>query len=154
MSLEYEKKLEGEIDRELKALPEIAAPATLVSRVMAAIELRKALPWFRRAWDTWPGSLQGLFVVLMAALVGGICFGVWEATHTATFALAVHKVGGWFSGLSAIYTALNALAGAIVAMIKQVNSTILIACLCAAGLGYALFLALGTMYVRVAFAKR
>jgi hypothetical protein len=154
MSLEYEKKLEVEIDRELKALPEIIAPATLVSRVMAAIELRKALPWFRRAWHTWPGSLQGLFLVAMVALFGGICFGVWEATHTATFAITVHQVGGWFSGLSAICTALNALAGATVAMIKQVNSTILMAFLCAAGLGYALFLALGTMYVRVAFAKR
>jgi len=154
MSLGYENRLEVEIDRELKALPEIAAPATLVSRVMAAIELRRALPWFRRAWHTWPSSLQGLFLVTMVALFGGICFGIWEATHTATFALAVHKVGGWFSGLSAIYTALNALAGAIVAMIKQVNSTILMALLCAAGLGYALFLALGTMYVRVAFAKR
>ena|SRR5436190_2205366 len=154
MSLEYERKLEVQIDRELKSLPDVVAPTTLVSRVMAAIELRKALPWFRRAWDTWPGTLQGLFVVLMAALVGGICFGVWEASHTATFGLAIHKVGGWFSGLSAIYTALNALAGVVVALVKQVNSTLLIAVLCAAGLGYALFLALGTMYVRLAFAKR
>src|SRR5215470_10468591 len=154
MSLEYEKKLEVEIDCELKSLPEITAPATLVSRVMAAIELRKALPWFRRAWHTWPGSLQGLFVVTMLALIGGICFGVWETSHSATFGLAAQKVGGWFSGLGAIYTALNALAGALVAMIKQVNSTILIALLCAAGLGYALFLGLGTMYFRLAFAKR
>jgi hypothetical protein len=154
MSLEYERKLEAEIDRELKALPEITAPATLVSRVMAAIELRKALPWFRRAWDTWPGSLQGVFLVAMVALFGGICFGLWEASHTATFGLAVHKVGGWFSGLSALYTAFNALAAVIVALIKQINSTILMALLCAAGLGYALFLALGTVYVRMAFAKR
>ena len=154
MSLEYENRLEVEIDRELKALPEIAAPATLVLRVMAAIELRRALPWFRRAWHTWPGSLQGLFLVTMVALFGGICFGVWEATHTATFGVAVHKIGGWFSGLSAIYTALNALAGVVVALIKQINSTVLMALLCAAGLGYALFLGLGTMYFRVAFAKR
>jgi hypothetical protein len=121
---------------------------------MAAIELRAALPWFRRAWHTWPGSLQGLFLITMVALFGGICFGVWEATHTATFGLAVHKVGGWFSGLVAIYSALNALAGAIVALIKQINSTVLIAFLIAAGLGYAIFLGLGTMYVRLAFAKR
>ncbi len=154
MSLEYERKLEAEIDRELKELPEIGAPSTLVSRVMAAIELRKALPWFRRAWHTWPGSLQGLFLVAMVALFGGICFGVWDASHGATFALAVHKIGGWFSSLSAIYTALSALAGAIVALIKQINSTILMALLCAAGLGYALFLALGTVYFRLAFAKR
>jgi len=49
---------------------------------------------------------------------------------------------------------LNALAGVIVALIKQVNSTVLIGFLCAAGLGYALFLGLGTMYFRLAFAKR
>src|SRR5215831_10035297 len=109
MSLEYEKKLEVEIAGELRSLPDVVAPATSVSRVMAAIELRKALPWFRRAWHTWPRSLQGLFLVTMLTLFGGICFGVWEASHTAAFGLAVHKVGGWFSSLSAIYTALNAL---------------------------------------------
>jgi hypothetical protein len=90
----------------------------------------------------------------MVALFSGICFGVWEATHTASFGLAVHKVGGWFSGLNALYTTLNVLAGTIVALIKQINSTVLIAFLCAAGLGYALFLGLGTMYFRLAFAKR
>ena len=90
----------------------------------------------------------------MVALFSGICFGVWEASHTATFGLAIHKFGGWFSGLSALYTALNALAGAVVAIIKQINSTVLMALLCAAGLGYALFLGLGTVYFRLAFAKR
>lgn len=154
MSLEYERKLEAETDRELKALPDIAAPATLVARVMAAIEKRAALPWFRRAWDTWPGPLQGVFLVALLALFGGMCYGGWEASHTATFGLAVHKISGWFSGLAAIYTAFNALAGAIVALIKQVNSTILLAIFCAAGLGYAIFLGLGTMYFRLAFAKR
>jgi hypothetical protein len=39
-------------------------------------------------------------------------------------------------------------------LIKQINSTVLIAFLIAAGLGYAIFLGLGTMYVRLAFAKR
>jgi len=154
MSSEYEKKLEIAIDRELKALPEIAAPVTLVSRVMAAIELRKALPWFRRAWHTWPGSLQGLFIVTMVALFGGICFGVWDVSNSATFALAVHNFFFNDTATTEIYTAFNAVAGAIVAMIKQVNSRILMAFLCAAGLGYALFLALGTVYFRLAFAKR
>jgi hypothetical protein len=154
MSLEYEKNLEVEIDRELYSLPEVPAPATLISRVMASIELRKALPWFRRAWHTWPSSLQRAFLVAMLALFAGICFGAWEGTHTATFGLAVHTIGGWFSCFEAIWTTLNALAAAGVALIKQVNSAVLIGFLCAAGLGYAVFLALGTMYVRLAFAKR
>lgn len=152
--MDYEQKLEVEIDRELKSLPEIAAPATLIARVMASIELRKALPWFRRAWDTWPTSLQGLFLVTMLALFGGICFGGWEVAHSATFGLTVHKVAGWLSGFGAIYTTLNALAGAMVALIKQINSGVLVAFLFAAGLGYAIFLGLGTMYVRLAFSKR
>jgi hypothetical protein len=146
--------LEIEIDRELKSLPEIPAPAALISRVMATIELRAALPWFRRAWHTWPGPLQGGFLVAMLALLSGICFGAWEVTHTATFALAIQKVGGWFSGVTAIWTALNALAGVIVALIKQLNTAVVIAFMIAAGLGYAIFLGLGTMYVRLALAKR
>jgi hypothetical protein len=98
--------------------------------------------------------LQGLFLLAMLALFGGICFGGWEVTQTASFGLVVHKVSGWFSGFGAIYTTLNALAGAIVALIKQVNSIIVMAFFIAAGLGYAIFLGLGTMYVRLAFAKR
>jgi hypothetical protein len=68
--------------------------------------------------------------------------------------LAIQKVGGWFSGVTAIWTALNALAGVIVALIKQLNTAVVIAFMIAAGLGYAIFLGLGTMYVRLALAKR
>jgi hypothetical protein len=154
MNLDYEKKLEVEIDRELKSLPEIPAPARLIARVMATIEKRAALPWFRRAWDTWPGPLQGVFLIAMLAVFGSICFGAWEATQTATFSLGIHRIGGWLSGLGAMWTALNALAGVIVALVKQLNTAVVVAFMIAAGLGYAIFLGLGTMYVRLAFAKR
>ena len=41
MNSDYERNLEAQIDRELRALPDLRAPAALHSRVMAAIE-RKA----------------------------------------------------------------------------------------------------------------
>jgi hypothetical protein len=121
---------------------------------MATIEMRAALPWFRRAWHTWPRPLQGLFLITMLGLFGAICFAALGVTHTAVFTQGVQKVTGWFSSLGAIFTALNALAGAIVAVLKQLNTAVVMAILIAAGLGYAIFLALGTMYFRLAFAKR
>ena len=58
MNSEYEKRLEAEIERELKGLPELTAPGTLVSRVMAAIEQRADRPWYRQPWQAWPVALR------------------------------------------------------------------------------------------------
>ena len=54
MSAEYEKQLEAAIKRELKGLPDLPAPRTLMTRVLTAIENQSRLPWYRHPWQTWP----------------------------------------------------------------------------------------------------
>ena len=49
MNFESEKRLETQIDGQLKALPELMAPGTLILRVMRVIEMRLNLPWYRQA---------------------------------------------------------------------------------------------------------
>ena len=44
MNSEYDKQLEREIDRELRGLPQLAAPTALISRVMREIAIRARLP--------------------------------------------------------------------------------------------------------------
>jgi len=65
-----ERELEGLIHRELRRLPELEAPGTLIPRVMATIAARAQLPWWRRAWLTWPSAMQVLSVLLLLAAVG------------------------------------------------------------------------------------
>ena len=49
---------DGVLDRALRSLPPVAAPATLLPRVMAAIGAWSERPWYERAWFTWPRGWQ------------------------------------------------------------------------------------------------
>src|SRR5262249_24584680 len=67
--MEPDPHLENFIDEQLRRLPPVTAPATLLTRVMTAIAARAALPWCRQAWWHWPRIAQAavLFVALSAA---------------------------------------------------------------------------------------
>jgi hypothetical protein len=154
MNSDNDRQLELQISRELKALPELAAPASLANRVRAAIESRIHVPWYQRPWVTWPVALRMASFAMMLAVFGGLCFAGWELSRTETITLAMHRAGQWFSGLNTIGNLLNILAGSVALVVKKLGTTFIIACLVAAGLGYAIFLGLGTVYFRLAFAKR
>jgi ABC-type amino acid transport system permease subunit len=154
MNLNDNEQLKLAISRELKSLPELTAPASLASRVMAALERRANLPWHHRSWATWQPALQMASLAAMLALFGGLCFAGWELSRTETIMSAMHRAGQLFSGLNSIGSLFNILAGTAVLVAKKLGSTFIIACLVAAGLGYAVFMGLGTFYFRLAFAKR
>jgi uncharacterized membrane protein len=153
MNPDYDKRLEAEISRELKALPELAAPDTLVNRVMTALEQRARVPWYRRSWQTWPVALQTASLVVLLALFGGLCLAGWELSQAEAATLALHRVGAWFSGLSVIGNTFNVLVSAAALAVKKLGTGFIIACLVLAGLAYALCVGLGTVYFRLAFAK-
>lgn len=63
--------LERRIGWQLHQLPAPGAPATLLPRVMAAVQAWATRPWYQRAWTTWPAGWQAAaFVVLTATAVG------------------------------------------------------------------------------------
>ncbi len=154
MNSNPDQQLESAIHRKLKALPELTAPDAMASRVMAAIERELHLPWYRRSWAMWPAGVQVAAFAVMLVLFGGLFFAGWELSHGETVAQAGHRVGQWFSGFSAIGNLLNILASSVVLVVKKLGTTFSVVCLVAAGLGYAIFLSLGTVYFRLAFAKR
>jgi hypothetical protein len=154
MNPDYDKQLEAAVSRELKALPELSAPDALASRVMAAIEQRARVPWYRRSWQTWPAALQAASLVVLLALFGGLCLGGWQLSQTGTATLALHRAGEWFSGLGVIGNIFNALANAAVLVVKKLGTGFIVACLVVMGTGYAMCIGAGTVYYRLAFAKR
>ena len=154
MNPDYEKRLEAEISRELKALPELAAPPALAGRVMAAIGQRARVPWHRRSWQTWPAALQASSLVVLLALFGGLCLGGWELSQTGIATLALHRVGAWLSGFNVIGNTLNVLANAALFAVKKLGTGVIVACLVVVGLAYAMCVGLGTVCFRLAFAKR
>ena len=58
-----EAKLQRLIDRTLRAQPARRAPASLEARVLAQIERRSHLPWWRGSFTGWPLPARVVFVV-------------------------------------------------------------------------------------------
>ena len=154
MSLDYEKRLEAEVHRELKSLPDLAAPPTLLQRVTAAIRQTPPLPWYRQPWQMWPVGLQALSLLLLMGLFGTLCFGAWKLSHAEAFAVAMQRPMDWLSALGTLGKALNAVLGSLVIAIKHLGTGTLIACVAALAMGYAMCIGLGTVYFRVALARR
>jgi hypothetical protein len=147
-------RLEAAVDRELKALPNLRAPQRLLTRVMAVIEQRAVLPWYRRAWQTWPVSLQVVSLIVLLVAFGGLCFGSWQLVHAPAVTAAAGEASGWFRILSTGFSTLGVLANALALAVKSLGPLALFGIGMALLLGYATCIGFGTLYVRLAFARR
>src|SRR2546427_8626840 len=154
MNSEYEKRLENGIHRELRKLPELIAPRTLISRVMAAIEARLRLPWYRQSWQVWPLALRGVSLVILLALFGGLCFGAWKLANAETVVTAIQRPLNWLSGFGAIWHVIRLVLSSVVLAVKHLGTGVLVACLLALAFGYAMCVGLGTVYLRLALVRR
>src|SRR6266404_1454764 len=150
MEMDYEKRLEREVQAALENLPELRAPASLMRRVLAAIELRSRLPWFRRAWPTWPATLRAAALAILLVGFAGLCAGGWQLANagSATLAPELHRVGALASAASAVFAALK---GAVLAIGHQLGTGFVVGCLTAICLCYGLCVWLGAACVRFAF---
>jgi hypothetical protein len=151
MNPDYDKQLETAISRELKALPELAAPTALASRVMAAIEQRARVPWYRRSWQTWPVALRGVSFVGLLAAFAILCFGSWRLAHFATLTPAAREVSGWFSLVNAVWNAANILANALGLAFRSLGPAVAIGSAVMLLISYTACVGLGTVYWRLAF---
>src|SRR6476660_9784316 len=113
MSLDYEKRLEAEVDRELKSLPDLVAPPALMLRVTAAIRNTPPVPWYRQSWQMWPLGLQAVSFVLLAALFGTLCFGSWKLSHAESFMAVMQRPMSWLSELGTLGHAFNVVLGSL-----------------------------------------
>ncbi|MGA2854744.1 MAG: hypothetical protein ABSE90_11530 [Verrucomicrobiota bacterium] len=154
MNAEYEKQLEAGIRRELDALGELEAPPEIARRVMRVIEQRAALPWYRRQWQAWPLVLRGASLVGLLAAFAFICFGSSQLARFATLSPAAQEVSGWFSLANAAWNAVNVLANAVELAFRSLGPAVLIASAVMLLFCYAACFGLGTIYWRLAYARR
>jgi hypothetical protein len=148
--MEPDRHLEDFIDEQLRRLPPVSAPATLVTRVMAAIANRATLPWWRQTWWHWPKAAQAavLMVALSAAALaisGNMLFGDGFGPYAELISERTPLAGAWSS--------LGALLGTLgTALVKVVESFLLPVSLGVLSL-YLLCMAFGTALVRVAWKR-
>ena len=147
-------RLEAAVDRELKALPNLRAPRRLLPRVMVVLEQRAVLPWYRREWQTWPLALQ---CGSLGGLLGAFAFLCFESSRLAYYAMltpAAREVTGWFGLADAVCGAGNALTRALGIAFHNLGPAPLIGGAAMLLLCYLMCLGLGTIYWRLAYARR
>jgi hypothetical protein len=150
MNSNYENEVETQIDRELKALPSLRAPASLAPRVFRAIEQQAARPWYQRAWQTWPAGLQVVSLAVLLAMFGGLCISAWTLTHSEAGEAAMQKAGGWFSVLGTISRTLTVLADAASLAVHQLGTGVIVGGIVAVIIAWIACVGLGTICVRLA----
>jgi hypothetical protein len=154
MNSDYDRQLESEIDRQLKELPELMAPPNLVPRVMAALARRANLPWYRQSWPAWPVPVRLFALVISLALFGVLCYAGWEFSQLPSFATVTGKLTGVFSGVSSIWNTISVLLEAMLLAIKHLGNWFILGLLAALALTYGMCVGLGSVYLKVAFARR
>ena len=156
MNDERDHPFDAELDRELKGLPELSAPDTLVPRVMAFNRERAAvrMPWYRQSWPTWPLAVRlGSFLVLLA-FFGAVCFGGARLFQVEQVATAMQGIGEWFAGWGALLTALKALGEAVVRVAGRLGPAFIFASATVVALSYFMCIGVGTAFVRFAFIRK
>lgn len=68
-SPDHHEKLERALHQTLRTLPPRRAPRTLESRVLAELERRAALPWWRQSYAKWPLPARALFLLASVGLI-------------------------------------------------------------------------------------
>jgi hypothetical protein len=149
-----EKQLEASVQRELSALGELHAPASLAARVMGTIAQRAAVPWYHRDWQTWPKVWRTVSLAGLLIMVGGLGYGTIQLIQIAGASAAGQQVGGWVAALGALWNAAGVLADALTVAVKQLSLTVMVGFGLLLAVGYAACLGLGTVYVRFALTRR
>ena len=90
-------ELERLIHRELRALPARRAPRTLESRVLAALEQRTALPWYRQGWSYWPATVRAAFLATGTGLGGTVIAAYYRFSQGTAGAALTQEVDSRFA---------------------------------------------------------
>ncbi len=154
MDSEYDRRLEAEVDRVLKGLPDLQAPSTLIPRVRTTLAQRRSVPWYRQPWPAWPVPVRAAALVILAGFFGSLCLGAWRLPDTEGYLAASRHAAGWFSGLVTLWNALLALLSTLARAFEQLGRGFLVGCLAAVALAWAMCLGMGTACLRLALARR
>jgi len=151
MKPEFDPKLESLIDAELKRLPPLPAPSSLLSNVMSAIAARGGLPWWQRAWWDWPLTAKAAFLLLALAIVGVFSSGGVVLDHSVTTysQQVVERLGPATNLWDTILTVLNALKS----VVEKLGQPLILYAAILVGLLYLTCLGLGTVCVRYALKR-
>lgn len=142
------EEIEKIIHAALHALPERRAPRSLESRVLAAIEHRASLPWWRKSFLQWPIAAKAAFIVLSAGLVKlALMATVWAVGGFQSSEL-VHAFIHQFAWVDAIRGAIRGTAESFTIVFRTIPSLWLYGVLACVGAVYATLFSIGATAYR------
>jgi hypothetical protein len=150
---EYEKKLETFIQDQLKQLPDREAPASLIPRVLAAIEARRHLPWWHHPLFAWPLPVQRACVAVLAMLpVVAVWFGNALAVELYR-RMPESPIGAWWQSIRTSAETLAPLGNAVSLVVQSLGQPWVLGAAALIGVMYLVCIGVGTACVRVASHK-
>jgi hypothetical protein len=151
MNPEFDHQLEAEIDRQLKDLPDLAAPPDLMARTMNVIG-RPAAPWYARSWYAWPAGLRAAYLILALGALAGAFYG-WRAVGPTVSGMIFARFAHWRPGLECLSNTVSALSGAVGPILDHLGKGIVLSCVLVVLLAYAACVGFGTVFVRLALSS-
>ena len=141
--------LEKFIHRALRELPDRPAPRTLESRVLAEIERRAALPWWRQSYAHWPVSMRGAFLILSALAAAVLIAGLVLLVRRPEAAIVAGALTERFGAILVLRSLAQAASQTINGVIHVIPSWWLYGALAAIGVCYATVIGVGAAAYRV-----
>lgn len=151
MSQPNPEELEKLIHDTLRSLPGRRAPRSLEQRVMAAIEARQSLPWWRQSFAHWPQAAKAAFLLIsgaFAALLVTIVFRAGADLGTSS---------PWTSALNTVAHAkmvCGSISDVVATVIRSIPSTWLYGGVAFVVVMYATLIGLGATAYRTLFNHR
>jgi hypothetical protein len=143
----FENPWEKRLHDELRKLPELEAPASLIPSVMAMISKQPSLAWYRRPATTWPPALRIALVVSSVCLFGLLFLAAQQffaGSPETTFFTTLMAKGG------TLFRTMETLLGACAAVMRQYAGPVMFGVIAVAGFAYFSLLGLGGALWRVA----
>jgi hypothetical protein len=112
-----QQDLEKFIHDQLRKLPDNPAPETLLGNVMARIEARKNLPWWKRSFMCWPRGVQTVFIIALSCLLGALVYAAAIPAEQFSLSALVTRA----QSLRWIGELFDALAGSAVLIVRSLS---------------------------------
>jgi hypothetical protein len=153
MSHDPETPWVAKLHQELRRLPDLPAPPSLIPSVLAALQASAPLPWWRRPWSSWPAlprfAFAGFGILCLTALVyAGFVFEPALARGVATL-----PASRWVAPVSEFAHVVLSLADAVAVIWHATPQALMIGLLVLASFIYLTCVGLGTAVFRVAWKR-
>jgi hypothetical protein len=154
LSPQNNDRLEELVHRTLRDIPSHRAPRSLERSVLAEIQRRAALPWWRRSFAHWPVAARASFVVLCAVVINFVLSGgVWTLAGLDSAELST-VLAQRFSWIETALIVARAITSSVEIMLRNIPSLWLYGGLAFFAAMYAAFFGLGAAAYKAIHAQR